>query len=889
MRLPPGLRRLFRLDTGRQPAGPDIHEEIEFHLQTRIDRLVSQGVPIEVARKEALRAFGAPDDVTAQVRAIDARAHSASRRRDWTGGVLQDLRLALRGIRRSPLYALVVAVTFALGIGANAAVFSLLDAVVLRPLPFPEPSRLVRIYEQDTRRDRPFGQVTIADFRDWRSQSTAFDQVAAFRFRSHVLTGTGETTTLSGGEVSPEFFDLLGVLPVVGRRFRPDEAAAAAPRVAILSYETWIRLFGADSGLVGRSILLNNEATEVVGILPRDFVSPVGEALDVWTTSDFEAIASDQARARRMHFLASFGRLREGVSLDRARDELRTIGLRLAADHPEMNDGHLPFVVPLQEAGTAAARPVLWLVMGAVGLVLLIACANLANLVFARTVSRGRELALRAALGAGRWRLVRMVLIEQALLAVLGGAIGVLTASWASGLFVRMLGGSLPRAELVRTDARVLGFAFLLTVVATLTSSLLPAIHAARARLGDQLRAGSHGSTLSRRSHRLRTTLVGVQVALATVLLVGSALAIRSLGALRNEDLGFETASAWLFTAPAVQARYPERSQILAFQAEFLERLRELPGVTGASAAYGIPMINVSTTSIRPEGVVLPPGPEPSVGYNAADAAYFSVMHIQLLRGRLIDARDHADAPPVLVVNKALADQYWPNQDPIGERVNAGPDPDGPWLEIIGVVDNIRRRNVRIPPEPEVYYPMTQDVTRNPIYVVGISSDPAPVLAAIRSTLRVIDADIPLGNLRPLNDVVDGALRQPRFLSALLSLFGGLALVLAGVGIYGVIAFLVAERRREIGVRLALGAQSGRVLRETLWRGMRPVLAGLGIGLVAAVLAGRVASSLFYEVDAVDPLSLGAATGVLLLAGIAGSLLPARRAASVEPGVVLRE
>jgi predicted permease len=590
-----------------------------------------------------------------------------------------------------------------------------------------------------------------------------------------------------------------------------------------------------------------------------------------------------------MHFLATFGRIREGVSPDRARDELRTIGQRLASDHPEMNDGHLPFMVSLQEAGTAAARPVLWLVMGAVGLVLVIACANLANLVFARTVSRGRELAVRAALGAGRWRLVRMVLIEQALLAVFGGAIGVLTASWASGLFVRMLGGSLPRADLVRTDARVLGFALLLTAVAALASSLLPATHAARARLGDQLRAGSHGSTLSRRSHRLRAALVAVQVTLATVLLFGSALAVQSLGKLSNQELGFETESSWLFTAPAVQARYPERGQILAFQAELLKRLRALPGVTGASAAYAIPMVNASTTSIRPEGVELPPGPEPEVGYNAADAAYFGVMHIPLLRGRLIDGHDHGDAPRVLIVNKALADRFWPNQDPIGRRVKAGPDPEGPWLEIIGVVDNIRRENVRIPPEPEVYYPMTQDVTRNPTYVVGISSDPTPVLAAIRSTLRAIDADIPLGNLRPLNDVLDGALRQPRFLSALLSVFGGLALVLAGVGIYGVIAFLVAERRREIGVRLALGAQRGRVLRETLWRGMRPVLAGLGIGLVAAVLAGRVASSLFYEVEAVDPLSLGAATGVLLLAGIAGSLLPARRAARVEPGVVLRE
>ena len=889
MRLPPGLRRIFRLDTGAPQAGPDIRAEIDFHLQAQVDRLVAQGHSIEEARRMALQAFGSPDAVATQVRAIDARMHSADRRRDWASGVLQDLRLAVRGIRRSPLYALVVAVTFALGIGANAAVFSLLDAVVLRPLPFPDPHRLVRIYEHDTKRDRPFGQVTIADFRDWRSQSSAFERMAAFRFRSFVLTGTGETTTLSAGEVTADFFDLLGVTPSIGRRFRPDEAPAAASRVVILSHEAWIRLFGADSAVVGRSILLNNLATEVIGILPREFVNPVGEPLDVWTTSDFEAFAGDQARARRMHFLATFGRIREGVAPDRARDELRTIGQRLAADHPQMNDGHLPLMVPLQEAGTAAARPVLWLVMGAVGLVLVIACANLANLVFARALMRSRELAVRAALGAGRWRLVRKVLIEQVLLGVLGGILGVLAASWTSGLFVRTLGSALPRADLVRTDARVLGFAFLVTVVAALASSLLPAIHAARAQLGDQLRAGSHGSTLSGTSHRLRATLVAVQVALATVLLVGSGFALRSLAALNDQDLGFETESAWLFTAPAVQARYPERSQVLSFQAELLERLRALPGVTGASAAYAVPMVNVSTTGIRPEGVVLPPGPEPSVGYNAADAGYFGILRIPLLRGRLMDARDHSDAPPVLVVNKALADQHWPGEDPIGKRLKTGPNPDGPWLEVIGVVDNIRRRSVRIPPEPEVYHPLTQDVTRDPRYVVGISGDPAPVIAAIRSTLRAIDADIPLGNLRPLDDVVASTLRQPRFLSALLSLLGGLALVLAAVGIYGVIAFLVTERRREIGVRLALGAQSGRVLRETLWRGMRPVLAGLVIGLLAAVVAGRLATNLFFEVEAADPVALGAATGVLLIAGIAGSLLPARRAAGVEPGVVLRE
>ncbi|HEX9894072.1 MAG TPA: ABC transporter permease [Gemmatimonadales bacterium] len=889
MRLPPGLRRVFRLDSGRSDADPDIRSEIEFHLQTRIDELVAQGMSPAAARDAAMGQFGSPERVAAEVGDIDARIQAGTGRREWWSGVMQDLRISLRGARRTPLYALVASITFALGIGANAAVFSLLDAVVIRPLPFPGLDRLVRIYEHDTKEDRPFGQITIADFRDWQSQTTTFEGLAAFRYRFFTLTGTGEAQSLMGGQVSPAFFDILGIRPFIGRAFRNEEGASGAPGVAILSHGAWVRLFGADSSIVGRAIRLNNEEAEVIGVLPREFVNPLGEPLDVWTPSDFEAVASDQARARRMHFLAGFGRIREGIEFERANEELLTVGRRLETDHREMNKGHLPQMIPLQEAGISTVRPVLWLVMGAVGLVLLIACANLANLVFARTLSRSRELAVRSALGAGRWRLVRQVMIEQLLLAGFGGVIGVLAASWTSAAFVGLLGQSMPRAELVRTDGRVLVFALMLTLVAALASGLLPAFHAARADFSDALKAGSHGSTLSRQSHRLRSLLVTVQVGLAAVLIVGSALALRSLSTLLDQELGFETESVWVFSAPAVPARYPEAPQILAFQADFLERLRSLPGVASASAAYSAPMLNVSTTSIVPEGVILPPGPAPAVGYNAAYPDYFRVMGIPLLRGRLMDARDRMDAPPVVVVNQALADRHWPGQHPIGKRARMGPDPNAPWVEVVGVVANIRRRNVQLPPEPEVYYPLTQDVTRGPSYVVRVAGDPAPVLAGIRAALRALDREIPLGNLRPLTEVVAGSLRQPRFLSALLTLFGGLALVLAAVGIYGVIAFLVAERRREIGVRLALGAGSARVVRQTLWRGLRPVLAGLGLGLVAAVLAGRLAANLFYQVKAADPLALGAAAVVLLLAGVVGCLAPARRAAKVEPGIVLRE
>jgi predicted permease len=888
MPLPPGLKRLFQLDAGRLRRDPDIQAEIEFHLQTRIDQLTAQGMPASAAREQALREFGSPGDVAEQVRSIDAAARARRRRLEWRSGLMQDLRYAWRGLRRSPLYTAVAAVTFALGIGANAAVFALLDAVVLRPLPFPGLDRLVRIYEHDTREERPFGQVTVADFRDWQSQSRSFGQMTAFRFRSLTLTGTAEAVSLPGGQVTPEFFSVLGVRPLLGRDFRSGEGATGTPPVVVLSHSAWIRHFGADSGIVGRTIRLNDEATEVIGVLPPEFVDPIGSA-DIWTATDFESMANDQGRSRRFHFLATFGRMREGVTLEQARQEMETIGRRIAADFPDMNEGHLPQLVPLQLAGTNTARPVLWLVMGAVGLVLLIACANLANLVFARTLTRSRELAVRAALGAGRWRLVRQVLFEQLLLAAGGGLIGIAAAAWSSGLFVRMLGPALPRADLVRIDGRVMGFTLLLAIAAAVISGLLPATHAAGARLGDQLKAGSHGSTLTRRSHRVRAALVTLQVALATILLVGSTLAVRSLRALLDQELGFEPESVWMFFAPAVAERYSGDPQALAFQSRFLERIRSLPGVKSASAVYGLPMVNTSSTSIRPEGMILPDGPAPEVGYNAADGDYFRVMGIPLVRGRLMDARDHADAPPVVVINQALAERYWSGQDPVGKRLRSGPSPEAPPAEVIGVVADIRRRNLQQPPEPELYFPLAQDITRSPMYVVRLTGDPAPALAALRSALASIDPDIPIASLRPLTEMVARSLRQPRFLTALLLGMGGLALILAAVGIYGVLAFLVTERRRELGVRLALGAGSGRIATETLRRGLVPVMAGLVVGLIGAILAARLAHTLFFGVSPTDPLSLVASVVVLLLAATVGCLIPARRAARVDPVIALRE
>ena len=886
MALPPGLQQILRLAIGRAPSA-DVDSEFEFHIATKVEQLTAQGMPSEQARAEALRQFGSRDSFAKEVREIDHRATRESNRREYWADVRHDFALALRAARRSPLFASVVAITFALGIGANAAVFSLLDAVLLRPLPYPESGQLVRIYESDDNRE--FGQVTIADFNDLKAQNTTLAEMGLFRFRRVPLTGAGDAAMLTGGEVSPQFFGILRVKPAIGRDFRPDDALDGAPPVAILTWPAWRRIYGGDSTIVGRTARISDRETTIIGILPESYVSPVTDGVSVWDiyfTSDYSYLSRDNARARRFHFATGFGRLKPGVTVEQAKRDFETIGLRLAAEYPDLNKGHRPNIVSLQQSGTQSVSSTLWLVMGAVGLVLLIACANLANLVFARALGRSREFAVRAALGAGRLRIARQVFVEQLVLATFGLVIGLLAATWTSGLFVRL--AALPRGDLVRTDSRVMLFAIGITALAAIASGILPALSAVRSDLTGALRSGGHGSTLSRRSHGVRASLVATQVGLAAILLVGCGLALRSLSALLKQDLGFRTESVWYFTAPATSTRYPNPPDVVSFQERLIERVRGIPGVVSASAAYTIPMANVSTTSIIVEGAPALQGPPPEIGYNAAETDYFKTLGIPLIAGRLMQATDRLDAPPVIVVNQALAERFY-GGDAVGKRARMGPNPDDPWMEIVGVVANIRRRGVDVPPEPEVYYPLSQDLDRAPMYVVRVSGDPKPVLARAREEVRALDADVVFGTPGPIADIISETLSPQRLLSALLGVFGAIALVLAGVGIYGVIAFLVAERRREIGVRMALGAQSGRVLREVVGRGMRPVAIGLVLGLGAALILGRTVSGLFYQVKPTDPVSIGAAIGILLLAGVIGCLAPAIRAARTDPGGVLRE
>jgi predicted permease len=888
VRLPPGLQRLFRLERRRQPLAAEIDVELAEHLRRRTEALISQGWLPDEAQAEARRRFGPIDTVADACHVIDANRERDLMRREWWTDIGQDLGYALRGLRRSPAATAVAALTFALGIGVNAAVFSLVDGVVLKPLPYAHASRIVRIYEQD--QSRATGQVTIADFRDWRDQSATFDGMAAFRFASVILHTDTENSVLPGAQVSANFFDLLGVAPTIGRTFASDEERSGAPRVVVVSHGLWQSRLGADPSMIGRDLTLNGNRATVIGVLPPSFVPPIGSRTDVWLASDFEGVARDAFRSRGMHFLAAFGRLRPGSSLAHANADLQAIGARLEAAYPEQNAGHRPNPVALSLAGIQSTRPVLLVAMAAVGLVLLIACANLANLVFARALRRSREFAVRAALGASRPRLIRQVLTEQGVLALMGGVIGVGAAAVAIRGLAAWLAPILPRAERVTLDWRVLVVAAALSLVAAVVSGLLPAAHAGRAARHVSLTGDARGGTTSRAGRRLRAVLVSTQVGLAVVLLAGAGLGIRSLSRLMAIDLGFETGNVLTFGVPLPSARYAERPAVANFQTALLREIEALPGVSAAGMSYAVPMQNVSTTSFSIVERPVPPGRDPEVGYNAATSGYFAALGVPLLNGRLMDEqRDLSTTPPVVVINQRMAELYWPGGQPVGQHIRTGPDgPDAPPIEIIGVVGNIRRESVAVPPEPELYFAATQSLSQNASFSVRTDGDPSALVAAVRSRLRELDSTLPLSNVAELRDVVNDTLFRPRFLTQLFSAFALMALLLAGIGIYGVTAYVVAEQSRELGIRRALGATTGQVRREVIVRGMLPVVAGVVVGLALAVALSGAVRSMLYGVSPTDPITLVSVLGVALGAGLLGCLAPASWATRIEPVVALR-
>jgi predicted permease len=807
-----------------------------------------------------------------------------SRRRWWMHAFLQDVRYAGRLLVKQPGVTAIAVLTLSIGIGGNTAIFSAVDAVLLRPLPYDDPDRLVKVWEKRQTEGVLDNVVAPADFRDWARMNTAFEAMAALMPITTDLTGTGEPVRLSAAVVSPPFFDILRVRPALGRSFRAEEAVAGQHRVVILGHGLWQSRFGGDASVVGRKILLNGVPHEVVGVLPRHFQFP-GSAIEIWAPLALEGVPT---LSRSNHSLEVYARLKADVTVDRARMEMDRVAAILSKDYADTNRTHGAFVRPFAEDLRLPFRSGLLMLLGAVAFVLLIACVNVANLLLATAASRRREMAVRAALGAGRARLAGQALTESVMLALAGGAAGLIVATWAINLLRGLIPAGLPVLGIERLglDGRVLAFTFLVSVLTGVLFGLLPAWQLASDDVNASLKDGGRSPGGVRR--RLRMGLVVGEIALASLLLVGAGLTLRSFQRLLDTDAGFETSNrvAALVTLPG--RKYDSDDKRRAALAEIERRFAAIPGVRAAGATSRLPLGSENARSgIGIEG--LPPSPDaPRRAHpRAITDRYFEAMGMTLMSGRAFNSSDHDTSLAVVIVNQTMAQRYWPGISPLGKRVRLGGD--NTWREVVGVVRDGRVWGLESPVNPEMYMPIRQFVWTSPFFVLATETDPAAITAAMREQLRAVDPDLPLSNVRTMEQVASVSFASRRSTMVLLSVFGAFALLLAAAGIYGVMAHLVALRTPEIGVRMTLGARPADVLRLILKEGLVQAIAGLAIGLSGAVLMMRWLRTVLYEVSPADPLTLAGVALLLIATSLLACYVPARRAMRVDPVNALRK
>jgi putative ABC transport system permease protein len=791
---------------------------------------------------------------------------------------------------KSPGFTLVAAIALALGIGANTAIFSVVNGVLLQPLPYQDPASLVRLGEWS--KQVPGMSIAYPNFLDWRERNHVFSGIAATQFNSFNLSGTDQPERLLGRAVSANFFDVLGVRPALGRSFVAEEDRPGASRVCIVSNGAWQRLFGSDPQLNGRTLLLNGDPYTVVGILPASY--RYGAPTDIFVPIGLKADSEMMASRDNHPGIYAVARLKNGVTLQQADAEMKAIANALSAEYPKTNSGSSVTIVSLTEYFVGDIRPMLLILLGAVGLVLLIACANVANLLLARSSSRSKEIAIRTALGAGRWRVVRQLLTESVLLALLGGGAGLLLALWGIDLIRSASIDSIPTTAEIKLDSTVLFFTLAIAVLTGAIFGLVPAIQASRSDLNDALKEGGRSGTAAAAKQRARGLLVIFEVALSLVLLVGAGLLVRSFARLRQTELGFEPANLVTMKLSRT-AGADEGPQVLNFLHRVEEKIQTIPGVMSVSYSDGLPLLGATEGGFSIEGR---PKSERflAVRYHTSPS-YQRTLGLRLLKGRYLTERDTLNSPRAVVIDEEFAREQFPGEEPVG-RYLAGDEESGiPHAEIVGVISHVKHYGLDTPGpvQPQAYYAIDQIpikyvplVATNVTMIVRAPGDPSGIVGAVREAIKEEDKNQPLYDIKTMNQVVSESIASQQLSMTLFSLFAMVALVLAIVGIYGVMSYTVSQRTHEIGIRMALGAQIMDVLKLVVSQGMRLVLIGVGVGIFGAFLITRVMSSLLFGVSATDPLTF---VGVSLLMGGTAFLacfIPARRAAKVEPTVALR-
>jgi len=801
--------------------------------------------------------------------------------------LLRDLKFSARSLLKRPALTIIAILTLAIGIGANSAIFSVVNALLLKPLPFPDPDRIVALWDKVPSRGLERNEVAVPNYLDWRAQNKTFEQVGLYSWWSTNLTGTDSPERVQGFQVTPNFLDIVGVKPMMGRGFSAEEDQPGKEAVALLTYNLWQRRFGADANIVNKTISTNGISRTVIGVMPPDFNYPKGA--EIYAPLP---LTPELTRNRANHSNLGIGRLKSGVSLQAAQADLDMIAARLEKQYPETNTGRGIVIYPILEDTVRMYSTALWVMMAAVAFVLLIGCANVANLMLARAAGRQREIALRTALGASRWRIVRQLLTESVVLGLAGGSLGILVAYWSVDLIRTANPGEAARFAAgwnhLGINLPVLAFTLLLSVLSGVLFGLAPAWQLSKPDLNSSLKEGARQATSS--SHRLRGLLVIAEVALSLMLLVSAGLLIRSFLQLIKTDPGFNSDNLLTMSLVLPRAKYKDEPQRAAFYSELVRSVEQLPGVSSAALVNHLPLGGSnSSTSFLVEGLPEPPPGQQFDGrYRVCTPNYFQTMGIPILKGRAFTEQDRAGSQPVIIVNETLAHKYWPNTDPLGKRMRyTGPLEENPWMQVVGVVQDVKHE-MNLPVTSDFFTPHAQDAWSSMVLVAKRKVEPAAMAAPIRQQVWAIDKDQPVFDVHTMREVRAISLALYSFSSVMLSIFAGVALLLAAIGIYGVMFYAVTQRTQEIGIRMALGARAMDVLKMVVRNGMTLTLIGVAVGLAGAYALTRLLASLLFGVTPTDLVTFSIVTVGLLLIALLACVIPARRATKVDPLMALR-